>query len=85
MCDNYEQKLLQEIMRRIYQLVYIITQKNVGIIGILAYPKIVSLFVLILDTLDILLKYIICLVEVSYFFLLDTFHIHLFFLRLLQI
>ena len=27
MCDNYEQKLLQEIMRRNYQLVYIITQK----------------------------------------------------------
>ena len=43
MCDNYEQKLLQEIMRINYHRKLSTSiyhhAKNVGIIGILAYPK----------------------------------------------
>ena len=38
MCDNYEEKLSAEIMTRNYELVYYVAQ-NVGIIGILPYPK----------------------------------------------
>ena len=34
MKENYEYKSLQEIITGNYQLVYIITHKNVGIIGI---------------------------------------------------
>ena len=44
MCDNYEQKLLQEIItgnyhRKLSASIYHHVN-NVGIIGILAYPKI---------------------------------------------
>ena len=35
---NYQEKLSAEIMTRNYELVYYVAQ-NVGIIGILAYPK----------------------------------------------
>ena len=38
MTRNYEEKLSAEIMTRNYQLVYY-RSENVGIIGILAYPK----------------------------------------------
>ena len=48
MCDNYEHKLLEEIMkaeRKLSASIYH-NAKNVGIIGILAYPKkwIISVF-----------------------------------------
>ena len=39
MCDNFVEKLSGEIISRNYELVYYIAQ-NVGIIGILSYPKI---------------------------------------------
>ena len=41
MTRNYQEKLPGEIMTRYYQLVYCVAQ-NVGIIGILAYPKIIE-------------------------------------------
>ena len=39
---NYQQKLSGEIMSRNYDLVYYVAD-NVGIIGILAYPKILNI------------------------------------------
>ena len=39
---NYEEKLSVEIMTRNYELVYYVAQN--GIIGILAYPKIIKDF-----------------------------------------
>ena len=48
-CDNYEHKLLQEIMRRNYDRKLSASiyhhAKNVGIIGILPYPKMYPLVV----------------------------------------
>ena len=48
MCDNFEQKLLQEIIRRNYHRKLSASiyhhAKNVRIIGILAYPKIILIF-----------------------------------------
>ena len=53
MTRNYEEKLRGEIMTRNYELVYYVSQ-NVGIIGILAYPKVVYvLFYCPLDMINI--------------------------------
>ena len=41
MTRNYEEKLSAEIITGNYQLVYYVAE-NVGIIGILAYPKVIT-------------------------------------------